>query len=56
MPMGHSLNNPSMTEVRYKCLRFLITDSPTDENVQSFIEACLKYGVTTLVRVSEKNL
>jgi len=43
-----------MTEVRYKHLRFVITDSPADENVQSFIETCLKYGVTALVRVSEK--
>jgi protein tyrosine phosphatase type 4A len=54
MPMAHFLNNPSMTELRYKHLRFLITNSPADENLQSFIEACLKYGVTALVRVSEK--
>lgn len=52
--MGPFLNNPSMTEIRFKYLRFLITDSPTDENIPSFIEACLKYGVTALVRVSEK--
>jgi len=45
---------PSVSELRYKDLRFLITDSPDDENVQSFIEACLKYGVTASVRVSEK--
>lgn len=43
-----------MTEIRYKNLRFLITNSPTDENIQSFIECCLKFGVTALVRVSEK--
>jgi hypothetical protein len=54
MPMAQYLNNPSMSELRYKHLRFLITDSPADESLQSFIEACLKYGVTTLVRVSEK--
>jgi len=54
MPMAQFLNNPSMTELRYKDLRFLITDSPNDENVPSFIEAFLKYGVTALVRVSEK--
>jgi hypothetical protein len=38
MPMAHFLNNPSMTEIRFKYLRFLITDSPADENIQSFIE------------------
>jgi len=54
MPMAQLFNNPSMTEVRFKHLRFIITDSPADENLQSFIEACLKYGVTALVRVSEK--
>lgn len=43
-----------MTEIRFKNLRFLITDSPNDENMQAFIDACLKYGVTALVRVSEK--
>lgn len=52
--MAQVYNNPSMTEIRFKHLRFLITDSPADENIQSFIEACLKYGVTALIRVSEK--
>jgi len=45
---------PSHTELRYKQLHFLITNSPADESVQTFIESCLKYGVTALVRVSEK--
>jgi protein tyrosine phosphatase type 4A len=54
MPLAPFLHNPSMTEIRFKHLRFLITNSPADENVQSFIETCLKYGVTALVRVSEK--
>jgi protein tyrosine phosphatase type 4A len=54
MPLASFLNNPSMTEIRFKHLCFLITNSPADENIQSFIETCLKYGVTTLVRVSEK--
>jgi len=54
MPMLPIFHNSTMTELRFKNLRFLITDSPADENVQSFIEACLKYGVTALVRVSEK--
>jgi protein tyrosine phosphatase type 4A len=54
MPLAPFLHNPSMTEIRFKHLRFLITNSPADENVQSFIETCSKYGVTALVRVSEK--
>jgi len=54
MPMVQFFNGPSMTELRHKDLRFLITDSPTNESVPSFTEACLKYGVTALVRVSEK--
>lgn len=27
-----------MTEIRFKNLRFLITDSPNDENIQAFID------------------
>jgi protein tyrosine phosphatase type 4A len=54
MPITRDITYPSITELRYKDLRFLITDSPDDENVQSFTDACLKYGVTALVRVSEK--
>lgn len=74
MPMAPCpLNNSTMTEIRFKHLRFLITESPADENLPAFIEVktrtnitidfsfffsflqtCLKYGVTTLVRVSEK--
>lgn len=30
--------DPSVTELSYKDLRFLITDSPDDENIQSFTE------------------
>ncbi len=40
--MAQYLNNPSMSELRYKHLRFLITDSPADENLQSFIEVYIK--------------
>jgi hypothetical protein len=54
MSITQDLTYPSVTELRYKDLRFLITDSPDDESVQSFTEACLKYGVTAVVRVSEK--
>ena len=54
MPITRDFTYPSVSELRYKDLRFLITDSPDDENLPLFIEACLKYGVTALVRVSEK--
>lgn len=54
MPTAQLLSHPSMTEIRFKNLRFIVTNSPTDENIQGFLEACLKYGVTALVRVSEK--
>lgn len=45
MPMASFLNNPSMAEIRFKHLRFLITDSPADENIQSFIEVYI-YSIT----------
>ncbi|UJR09567.1 hypothetical protein I4U23_013802 [Adineta vaga] len=54
MPLIQDFTHSSVSELHYKDLRFLITDSPDDENVQSFTEVCLKYGVTALVRVSEK--
>ena len=38
MPMAQIFNHPSMTEVRYKHLRFIITNSPADENILGFIE------------------
>ncbi len=36
--MAQDITYPSITELRYKNLRFLITDSPDDENIQSFTE------------------
>lgn len=38
MPITQDFSYPSVSEIRYKDLRFLITDSPDDENVQSFTE------------------
>jgi hypothetical protein len=38
MPMAQNFTYPSVTELRYKDLRFLITDSPDDDSVQSFTE------------------
>ncbi|CAF1590159.1 unnamed protein product [Rotaria magnacalcarata] len=54
MPMSHDFTYPSVTEILHKNLRFLITDSPDDENIQLFIETCVKYNVTAVVRASEK--
>jgi hypothetical protein len=42
MPMAQNIPYSSITELRYKDLRFLITDSPDDENVQSFTEVKIK--------------
>jgi hypothetical protein len=36
--MAQIFNNSALTELRYKNLRFLITDSPDDDNLASFIE------------------
>jgi hypothetical protein len=38
MPSETAFSHPSMTELRYKTLRFLITDSPDNDNLQAFIE------------------
>jgi hypothetical protein len=38
MPMAQIFNNSALTELRYKNLRFLITDSPDDDNLASFVE------------------
>jgi hypothetical protein len=46
MPLAPFLHNPSMTEIRFKHLRFLITNSPADENVQSFIEVNTNENLT----------
>ncbi len=40
--MAQNIPYSSITELRYKDLRFLITDSPDDENVQSFTEVKIK--------------
>lgn len=34
----------SVTELRYKDLRFIITDSPDDENIQTFTEVNNRLG------------
>ena len=39
--MVQDFTYPSVTELRYKDLRFLITDTPDDENVQLFVEVYL---------------
>jgi hypothetical protein len=46
--MAQDFTYPSVSELRYKDLRFLITDSPDDENVPSFIEVRIKYNYNIL--------
>jgi len=54
MPVQRFLN-PTHTEIKYKQLRFLITDCPDDDIMNNYIEAYRKYGVTAVVRVCEKS-
>jgi hypothetical protein len=42
MPITQDFSYPSISEIRYKDLRFIITDSPDDENVQLFTEVYIK--------------
>jgi len=40
MSRGSDLTYASVTELHYNDLRFLITDSPANDNIQSFIQVC----------------
>ncbi|CAF0738207.1 unnamed protein product [Didymodactylos carnosus] len=54
MPIQRFLN-PAHTEIKYKQLRFLITDCPDDDLMTNYIDAYQKFGVTAVVRVCEQN-
>ena len=41
------------TFIQFKNLRFLIMDSPRQENVHFYVKECQKYHVSDLVRVCE---
>lgn len=40
--MRHSVK-PTVSEIEYKYMRFLITDRPSDQNIQQFIKV-LKFA------------
>ncbi|KAL7644820.1 UNVERIFIED_CONTAM: hypothetical protein RMT77_004633 [Armadillidium vulgare] len=44
---------PAPSEIQYKNMSFLITDRPTDSNMQSYIEELKKHDVNDVVRVCE---
>ena len=50
MSLIHDFTYPAVTELRYKHLRFLITDSPDDESVQSFAEVSIfNYFIISII-------
>ncbi|XP_022190641.1 protein tyrosine phosphatase type IVA 1 [Nilaparvata lugens] len=44
---------PPPCEIEYKNMKFLITDRPTDQNIQSYILELKKHNVKDVVRVCE---
>lgn len=44
---------PEHSEIKHKNMRFLITDRPTDSNVERYIEDLSKYNAGVVVRVCE---
>lgn len=44
---------PEPAEIEYKNMRFLITDRPTDNTLDKFIEELQKHGVSNVVRVCD---
>lgn len=44
---------PAPAEIEYKSFRFLITDRPSDQNINSYIQELKKHGVAAVVRVCE---
>ncbi|XP_059482202.1 PRL-1 phosphatase [Neocloeon triangulifer] len=50
--MRHSVK-PTVSEIEYKNMRFLITDRPSDQNIQSYIKELKNHNVKDVVRVCE---
>lgn len=46
-------NRPAPCEIEYKNMKFLITDRPTDQSIQSYIQELKKHNVKDVVRVCE---
>lgn len=44
---------PAPSLIEYKTMRFLITDRPSDVNMQSYMQELKKHNVCTVVRVCE---
>jgi len=50
---GLKYKRPDHSEIKYKNMRFLITDRPTDGNVDRYIEELNKFGANVVVRVCD---
>ncbi|KAG8226148.1 hypothetical protein J437_LFUL005809, partial [Ladona fulva] len=51
--MRQKVIRPAPSEIEYKNMRFLITDRPTDQNIQHYIQELKKHKVKDVVRVCE---
>lgn len=51
--MRHKDIRPPPCEIQYKNMKFLITDRPTDQNIQHYISELKKHNVRDVVRVCE---
>ncbi|VEL08211.1 unnamed protein product [Protopolystoma xenopodis] len=51
--VSRCLHQPYATLITYKAARFLITDQPSDSNIEHFIRECRLHRVHKLVRVCE---
>lgn len=50
---GLRYRRPDHSEIKYKQMRFLITDRPNDQNVDRYTEELKKFGADVVVRVCE---
>jgi protein tyrosine phosphatase type 4A len=50
---GLKYKRPEHSEIKYKNMRFLITDRPNDGTVNKYIDELNKYGADVVVRVCD---
>jgi protein tyrosine phosphatase type 4A len=53
MTSALKLKRPEHSEIKHKNMRFLITDRPTDANVERYIDELNKYNAGVVVRVCD---
>jgi hypothetical protein len=52
---GLKYKRPDHSEIKYKNMRFLITDRPNDGTVNKYIDELNKYGADVVVRVCDSS-